>query len=260
MNYLKHPDAEDIRKATRTSENPDPDPIPILTRSGDKRGTAVLIERKWSRYIQDDLPFVMQEKENPVNDSTCIIWSYQRWVIEWVDHPRLAGRRDATDVYYYVRMTTRQFEDNLDVSVTTPFEWYQTTTDSEVNPVLFMQIDGVLPVGAPEEDWQNYTSVVLMEAIIENVEPIVVVHPKFNPSYRDNHYLYKWIDDFTPSIAGHWSDQIQAYVDFNEIDNYVILYSRMGDLLPKQKARSIKCGKDGLTEKRFQMLMRKFLQ
>lgn len=79
--------------------------IDIFDREGIREGKAELIRRAPSKYIQDGLPYIRYDKSPEEDDSPCYIWSYERWLVEWINHPRLRkGDRSTVEVNYFVKL------------------------------------------------------------------------------------------------------------------------------------------------------------
>lgn len=80
--------------------------VDVVNREGVIQGRAKLLHRCPSKWTEDNLPYVMKElddKDNKVRDKYSYIWSYERWLVEWINHAYYRpGQRTCTEINYFI--------------------------------------------------------------------------------------------------------------------------------------------------------------
>lgn len=129
---LRKPAKKDIRSGNV---------VDIYNREGIREGKAELIRRAPSKYIADGLPYIRYDKSPDEDDSQCYIWSYERWLVRWVNHPRLrAGDRSTVEVNYFVKLAR---------SAPSLYDNEITPQDTEIR-LLFLELTGTLQINGGE--------------------------------------------------------------------------------------------------------------
>jgi hypothetical protein len=83
--------------------------VDIYNREGLKQGRAELIRRQPSKFVQDNMHYVRHGRDTKEDreldeDVKVHTWSYERWLVSWVQHPRLRhGDRSTVEVNYFVK-------------------------------------------------------------------------------------------------------------------------------------------------------------
>lgn len=213
LSYRKRPNVEDMKAAVyHPTLNPNPVPISIYRRDGSLRGRAILLERVRSNYIEDDLPYILQEKKNDYQEPTCIVWSFQRWKIKWAEHPRLEDKTDAVEVHYFLKMTSRLFSDTLVPAEELMPELKEELCDID-DPVLFVDLEQ-LPLTVETMLWLDY--------LCKELGFRLVVPQKNHDLVKADHHVANLVDDYLPP-GENMEKQAHDYAELKEIDNYAIL-------------------------------------
>lgn len=223
--------------------------IPIVSREGVTKGKAKLIERRPSRYIQDGLPYIRHESPNGSpeegRNETLYIWSYERWVVEWVEHPyHRPGDRTMEEVNYYVRTTTDQAS------------FASILLDADGNPVvntggfgkaersdlfIFIEEAGTLYLGKREYPDHVLQALKRVKRAING--NILLYGP--DPDEIRHRWDYNKIPfrvlDYLPSTVT-FGDAVTQYLKSHPWEDYVVLAGKSGT----SGQRVITCGPQGL--------------
>lgn len=127
---LRNPEKSEIRRGNT---------LEIINRAGETLGIGTLIDRCPSKLVQDNLPYVKNEnRQGPKKKRSTYmhIWSYERWLVEWVSHSYYRkGMRTCVEVNYYVKTTT-DYRSGFDINF--------GQECSEYNRYIFIEEQGVL--------------------------------------------------------------------------------------------------------------------
>lgn len=117
--------------------------IDVINREGIIQGRAKLLQRCPSKWGTDNLPYVKHELDDSANikrDKYSHMWSYERWMVEWITHSYYRpGHRTCTEVNYYIH-TRINHESHL------KGEMYGVTFSVKTSPnkFIFVEEEGTL--------------------------------------------------------------------------------------------------------------------
>jgi hypothetical protein len=194
--------------------------VDILDGEGNKKGKARLIRRNPSKYKQDNLPYIRQESipdsddHDAQDDTQGRVWSFERWVVEWTQHPRLQGQTDSQEVHYFVKAATHTSSVYDPMSIRTVGSSFR---------VVFIDIPDVLEmdgefcetcVDSLNKLWKSFK------------KPDVVLY--YHNQLRAKEQLQ--LLGFKGKIGGFIDPKeidmeqgVQDYLDINDCDDYLVL-------------------------------------
>jgi hypothetical protein len=188
--------------------------VDILDGEGNKKGKAKLIRRNPSKYRQDNSQYIKQEDDSRSDDSKCRIWSFERWVVEWVSHDRLKGKTDSVDVHYFVKAAVHT-SCGYD-----PMNVYSTSTGLRF---VFIDVEDVIEldgefcgecVGSLNKLWKSF----------KKPDIILYYHNQLKAKENLNLYGFKGnLGGFIDPKEHTLEDGIRDFLDINECEDYLIL-------------------------------------
>ena len=204
--------------------------LTITNREGLNIGTATLIRRRPSHYQNDNIPFVLKEKTNAVQDSTTQLWACERWEIEWVKHSYYRkGDRNCTEVCYFVgtRAQYPSFTDDIDTS----------------KRYLILEEEGVVALNG------EYISscIKALKRVNKTFQADIIVYSHTPHKTRENFEINDTglrIMGFLPTEFS-FQEEIIQYLYTKDVEDYLIL---AGESLvdPTILKNTIQCGPQGL--------------
>lgn len=206
-----------------------------MDRRGQEKGTALLIERKPSAYLADSLPYVYREKSNPVLEETTIeVRSFERWVVEWVEHDyHRKGDRSAVEVHYFVKTTTQH------PSYSEPIYLDHQTTGK----YIFTEDEGVLSIGGEYQDYAFEALKVAQKKF--RGEIIVWTHHPIQVRQQFEIYNVGRVMEFL-SVDSTYEEAVINYIYEHEPKDFMVI---SGDSSVKGIPNTLQCGPDGLIQK-----------
>lgn len=191
--------------------------VDVYDRDGTLRGRAILIKRAPSRYVQDGLGYIKHESTNSTQEPTLRVWSYERWLIEWVKHNYYrTGDKTCTEIHYFVCVTT-DYPSFVDINSTG-----NKGLSGTDGLYIFLEESGVLSI-----DGENYTAEALraLKRVKKGFNGEIVVYGhsphKTKGNWDINKVPYRIFDFLSNDMT--FAEAIQDYLDRNEVEDYVIL-------------------------------------
>lgn len=187
--------------------------IKIYDRAGQLQGRAKLLYRKPSKFVQDNLPYARHEKGNQVQNPTIWIWSYERWIVEWIEHGYYRpGDRNSTEVNYFVKIATNH-----------PAQYDINNVAAEpTGRVIFLEEEGVLSKGGKYLP----AAVKSLNKLAGRMRADIVVWTHDVKQVRDRfeiHGVKRRVIGYLDSRSCRFADCVQEYLETNEVERYVIV-------------------------------------
>lgn len=193
--------------------------ISIRDRTGKEQGTAKLITRKPSRHKTDNLPICEFETKNDVQKDTMYLYSTERWLVEWVDHPYYRkGDKTCKDIMYYMGKFT-DHPSYVDINL------MGNRGAPPDSVVIFLEEDLVLTL-----DGETYLPSALesLNRIKKgfNGEIILYAHSPYQVKERwELNKIKHRIYGFLPTDMS-FSEAIAEYIESNDIADFLIISGR----------------------------------
>lgn len=204
--------------------------IDILDGEGNRKGRAKLIRRNPSKYRTDNLPYVRHE-DSDTDDSKCRIWSFERWLVEWVYHDRLQGKTDAVEVHYFIKVTSHANP------VYDPMSIYATSSGVRF---VFVDVEDVI-----ESNGEFCTSCVLslnkLWKSFKKPDIILYYHNQLRAKEQMTLHGFRGrIGGFIDPKEISLSEGIQGFLDLNECEDYLILTNQEATVDPERTIKTEK--------------------
>lgn len=188
----------------------------IRDEQGQERGIALLIGRKPSRHKTDNLPICLSESKNDIQKDTMYLYSTERWLVEWVEHPYYRkGDRNHKDILYYMGKFT-DHPSYVDINL---FGNRGCPPDSLA---VFIEEEGVLSLDGETYLHSALKSLDRLKKAF-NGEIIIFAHSPLQVKERwELHKIKHRIYDFLPTDQS-FAEGIKEYLENNDIEDFCII-------------------------------------
>lgn len=209
--------------------------LEIHNREGKVIGIATLIRRRPSHFIQDGLPYSSKEKKNRKFDDTLSIWSFERWELEWVEHPYYRkGDRTCTEVHYHIENCI-----NFN-SMSDPIHADQETSGR----LIFLEEPGVLSLGGLYQDH----AFLALKAVKKKFrgELVLYTHTKLSLQEQLDIHDMRVLTFLGTDVTYQEALNTYLYDMKDDIEDFMII---SGDSSVRGLPNTIQCGLRGLKRK-----------
>lgn len=216
--------------------------INIINRDGTLRGVGTLIERRPSLYLKDLLPYVYEDRKGPLDpetgepsESTTVIHSFERWLVQWTDHSYYRkGDLSTVECHFYV--TTSTYYPSFDEPM---YSEYDTA-----GRYIFVEDQGALSLGGVYQA-SAFKALKVVQKKFRG-ELVVYTHSPIHIKEQCEIHSIGRVLDFL-STDSTYGDAVTDYVyELGEsVEDYVIIAGDTEINLPN----TIQCGPKGLKTK-----------
>lgn len=190
--------------------------VTLRQEDGEEQGTALLLARKPSRHKGDHLPICGYESKNDIQKDTMYLYSTERWLVEWVEHPYYRkGDRNHKEVLYYMGRFT-DHPSYVDINMMGNRGCPPDSIAIFLEEQGVLTLDGITYLPSALKSLDRLKKGFNGEIIIRSHNPLQVKERwELN---KIKHRIY----DFLPTDQS-FAEGIKEYLENNDIEDFVVI-------------------------------------